>query len=802
MAGRSIFGSSISMSNEFNFKGKTTEIKSKGKACTPVKMSDLTPPVDLAPFVPLIMGAIPVCSGTRELSLFEQSVMGAVSVAGTIQITQNPQTAQYMFNYILSLMKVVNGASSKNGRLSEDELKKLLMSLMSGWLEESGPGFASYKQILMDLMQNATLQDFMKGIQDAVCAMTGDPVNANTGNFIYGKEDLLINGQAALRFKRFYNSTDKRKGAMGEGWRHNYEIRLLLEKDRYIILWEDGREEIYLRDKGGVPEPLFGLPCRLKQEKEGYRYETQDMTIYSFDNKGKLLKQEYSNGQKLLFSYDKKERLSRVSNSNGFYLRYEYDSFCGCLWKVTDHTGRCITFVYEKNHLKEVQNAAGQSYIYYYGSDNRINKIRDPRGIYTLENSYDDRGRTVRQNFADGGEIRYDYQDSLNRTLVTEQNGNKVAYVHDDKLRNIKTIYVDGEETFRYNDRNQLILKTDKMGNKTKFSYDSKGNTAQIIFPDGSKHNMTYDSYNHLLVLSINGVKKIKNTFDAKGNLIETEDALGRKRSFVLDENGNVQEMNQPDGSCIVLQYDNRGNIIQIKDGMGNRTSYTYDELNRVIRIVSGNSHQTILKYDACDRIICLTNAAGKSRNYEYAKNGKVSKVTDYNGAKTVWEYNPMNKIRSVTLPDGGKVSMEYDLMQNISRQIDPNGAEIQYHYDALNHLEQVILPTGGSERYEYDSNGNRTAVIDALGNRTALEYDERNRITAVTDPVGARTEYEYDMNGKLVRKTNALGKSIVYTYDEAGQKTSETDALGNTVKYEYNELGNPSCITDPIGRK
>lgn len=144
--------------------------------------------MDIAPFVPLVLGTIPVCSGTRQLSSMEQSVMGALSVAGTIQITQDPQTAQYMFNYILSLLKVVNGASARNGKLSEDEIKKLLMALMGKWLEASGPGFTSYKQLLMDLMQNATLQDFMKGMQDAVCAITGDPVNANTGNFIYEKK--------------------------------------------------------------------------------------------------------------------------------------------------------------------------------------------------------------------------------------------------------------------------------------------------------------------------------------------------------------------------------------------------------------------------------------------------------------------------------------------------------------------------------------------------------------------------------------------------------------------------------------
>lgn len=802
MVGRSIFGSSVSMNNEFNFKGKKTEIKSPGKACTPVKMGDREHTVDIAPFVPLVLGTIPVCSGTRQLSSMEQSVMGALSVAGTIQITQDPQTAQYMFNYILSLLKVVNGASARNGKLSEDEIKKLLMALMGKWLEASGPGFTSYKQLLMDLMQNATLQDFMKGMQDAVCAITGDPVNANTGNFIYEKEDLLVKGRIPLRFKRFYNSTDQRTGAMGKGWRHNYEIQLLQEQDRYIILWEDGREEIYLRDKGNIAEPLFGHPCRLKQEREGYRYETQEMTTYSFDNKGKLRKQEDSNGQGLFYTYDKRERLSRISNNNGAFLNFEYDSLSRFLYKVTDHTGRCVTFTYEMDRLKEVKNVAGQTYVYDYGPDKRIRKIRNPRGIYVLENSYDDRGRTIKQSFADGGEIRYDYQDGLSRTLVTEQNGNKVAYVHDERFRNVKTIYIDGEERFTYNDRNQLVSKTDKNGNRTKISYDDKGNTTQIIFPDGAKHNMTYDASNHLISMAVNGVQKVKNTYDAEGNLIKITDALGRSRKVAYDKKGNAIKIELPDGSTVALDYDDNGNITRIAEASGRCLAYEYDSCNRAVCIIDGNGNRTRFAYDAYNQITSVTNAAGKCRTYEYSKNGKVVGTTDFNGSVIRQEYNVMNQVKSLTRPDGGTTCMEYDQMQNLSKKILPNGAEISYVYDSLNRMEQMLLPTGGVVRYEYDPKGNRTAVIDPEGNRTSMEYDERDRLTKVTDPSGASKKYEYDLNGFLICVTNAVGKSHTYTYDKAGNVISETDISGNQTRYEYNELNKLTCVIDSKKRK
>lgn len=802
MAGRSIFGSSFSMNNEFNFKGKKTEIKSPGKTCPPIKMGEREQSVDIAPFVPLVLGTIPICSGTRQLSSIEQSVMGALSVAGTIQITQDPQTAQYMFNYILSLLKVVNGASARNGKLSEDEIKKLLMALMSKWLEASGPGFTSYKQLLMDLMQNATLQDFMKGMQEAVCVMTGDPVNANTGNFIYEKEDVLIKGRIPLRFKRFYNSTDQRIGAMGKGWRHNYEIQLLQEKDRYIILWEDGREEIYLRDKGNISEPLFGLPCRLKQEKEGYRYETQEMTIYSFDNKGKLRKQEDSNGQGLLFTYDKRERLSRISNNNGAFLSFEYDSLGRFLCKVTDHVGRCVTFTYDMERLKGVKNAAGQLYVYDYGPDKRIRKIRNPNGIYVLENSYDDRGRTIKQSFADGGEIQYDYQDSLSRTLVTKQNGNKVAYVHDERYRNIKTIYTDGEESFTYNDRSQLVSKTDKNGNRTKITYDDKGNTTQIIFPDGAKHNMTYDAESHLVSVAVNGVQKVINTYNAEGNLIKVTDALGRSRKVTYDKKGNAIKIELPDGSIVALDYDDNGNIIRITEGSGRCLAYEYDNCNRVVCTIDGNGNRTRFAYDLCNQITCVTNADGKCRTYEYSKNGKLTRVTDFNGAVTRQEYNAMNQVKSLTRPDGGITYMEYDQMQNLSKKILPNGAEISYVYDSLNRMEQMLLPTGGVVRYEYDPKGNRTAVIDPEGNRISLEYDERDRLTKMTDPSGASKKFEYDLDGFLICVTNAAGKSHIYTYDKAGNVISETDSSGNQTRYEYNEINKLTCVTDSKKRK
>ena len=802
MSAKNVFGNSFTVNQEINIIGKKTEMKSKGGNWPNLSLGEVAVPVELSDMIPVVLGAIPAFSGSGNISSELMAAMGAVSAAGTVLVNQNQATGQYTAEYILSLMKVMNGAYAKGGNLSEDELKKLMMLLMAQMLEKAGPGFSNWNQVLKELMQNASLEDFMKGVQSAVCALTGDPVNANTGNFIYEKEDIEIKCSVPLLFKRTYNRIDKREGCMGRGWRHNYEIELLIEDDRYTIIWEDGREEIYMCLKDGGTEALFGCISRLEKVEKGFSYKTQQGLIYDFNQQGQLLNKRDLSGKEIHFSYGKNGKLAYVSNGYGATLNYNYDSTSGCLTSISDHSGRSVILSYQLGQLCSVTNAGGESYCYYYNDEKMLYQIQNPRGVFVLENKYDDQGRTVCQFFADGGEIHYDYQKENSRTLVTDQNSNKVAYIHDERFRNIKTVFEDGEEEFVYNERNQMTHHTDKNRNQTRYFYDDKGNMSKVIYPDGSKSNMTYDVNNRLLTWSVNGAQKLKNVYDTKGNLIRTSDALNREKEFEYDSKGNVLKAKLPDGSVISLKYDIRGNITDYIDESGRKINYEYDDCNRVIRTIDGNRNSTIFAYDKCDRITCVTNAQGKRRIYEYTKNGKVKKIIDFNGAATSQSYNCMNMVEAYTGPDGEKFTMEYDQMQNVTRRILPNGGELAYAYDNLNRMQQITLPTGGVIHYEYDPNGNRTAVTDPNGNHTVMEYDERNQMTKIIDPSGAATGYDYDLEGHLIGITNAMGKTHTYVYDEAGQLISETDILGNKTCYEYNELGKCICMTDPEKRK
>ena len=129
------------------------------------------------------------------------------------------------------MLKLMDGASANHGIVNEEDLKKRIMKYMTYLRENAAPAPSTWKGFLKEAIQNAALQNVMKGNPLKLCAMTGDPVNADTGNFVYEKEDLLIKGRIPLCVKRFYNRMDGRSASMGKGWRHNYQISLLSEEE-------------------------------------------------------------------------------------------------------------------------------------------------------------------------------------------------------------------------------------------------------------------------------------------------------------------------------------------------------------------------------------------------------------------------------------------------------------------------------------------------------------------------------------------------------------------------------------------
>lgn len=722
---------------------------------------------------------------------------------------------------------------------SFEEFKGKLEDIKSQWAETT----LSLEERL------ALAATILKGLEKT-SVFSRDPVNLTTGNFIYQKTDLTIKASISLSFTRFYNAIGTRKGILGRTWSHNYEEKLEIKnpnsqgiQDTLTHIYSDGKEITYHLKKpvlstgsniSTFPETnhqdevqtytdTTGLQTIIKQHNS-YRKET-DQGVTIFDRQGRMTSYEEKAGQTLTFSYGAEDRLSAVLTETGESFHFIYDDQ-GKLATLKDHTGRTVTFAYTGRQLTTVTHPDGTAYGYRYGGNNRISQIINKKGIVSVQNEYDGYRRTTTQTFPDGGTMHYRYDDNRNRVTLTEQNGNQITYLHDNRMRHIKTIYADGQETYGYDDQNKMTFYRDKRGYATHFAYDDKGNLTTLTDPLGHTVQVTYDQNHRPLTLLGACGEQTKQVYDKKGNLLERLDALGNKTTLSYASFGKPVTIQKPDGSIITITYDGKRNIKTMTDERGSVTAYDYDALNRITATTDGNGNKTIYTYDLSDRIQTVARADGAIRTYTYDKSGKVEEIKDFDDSMQTWEYNILGKLSKYTDQKGGVTELSYDLMWNLVRQTLPNGAQTTYTYNRMNRLEAVTNPLGAILTYTYDPNGNREKITGLAGDGTALGeeisfvYDPLNRVAEVREKMSeshqeegvpgeentlpeayAVTKYEYDPSGRIIQVTDALGQSLLIDYNRIGQIIKETDPLGGVTTYTYTPLGQVETIRDPAGR-
>lgn len=518
--------SSIKLSGDVNIASKEVVLKGKkSKVWENLKTPYKDNSKDFEKLLSMLLGGLPVMAGVpSEKDKLMLKLMGGIAVCAGINITKNPN-GSYSVSYMNALNRVRNNAKPVTEELNEEGLKQEIYKIISEMLERGGPAFISWNALLKDLMKNHGMEDFLKGARAALCAMTGDPVNANTGNFIYSKEDIKILSRIPLSFTRFYNSKEEKCGVFGKGWRHSYEISVEKEKNGYIVHLADGQDEAYLLDDEENIVSVFDDFNRLQKTKDGFEYKSGEGLLYTFNKEGRLLCIKRKDGVKVLLSYDTKGRLLSVSDKAGNSLNFSYDNL-GKLREVKDHVGRKIEYGYESTQLTRVYSNGQKMYDYFYEKELLV-KIKNPRGVYVLENLYDGADRVKIQRFADGGIIRYEYDSEESKTFVTNQNENVEVHIHDENFRNIESEYAGESESFTYDERNLLTSYTDKRGNTTVYEYDKKGNLKSCTHPDGEVEGFEYDENSNISVYYKNKEEIERYSYDDKGRLVERKNALG-----------------------------------------------------------------------------------------------------------------------------------------------------------------------------------------------------------------------------------------------------------------------------------
>lgn len=632
---------------------------------------------------------------------------------------------------------------------------------------------------------------------DGSSAYSSDPVNLSNGNYVYEKNIFHFDTILSMNMRFFYNIQDEKVGALGRGWIHNFERKVLEEQERTIVVDEDGAEQGFVK-RGDSYIPMEGTMGQLISTADGYSYVDEENITYLFHPNGQLKEISTQDGWKITLTYEE-GRLVLVECTDQIALSFAYN-ISGKLYKIEDHTGRTIQLKYKNDMISEIIDPEGNVTGYRYSKNGCLTEIVSPTGQIALKNTYDEMKRTVRQEFPDGGTVSYQYDDLEKAVIMTRQNGSQVSYYHDSYYRNTKVVYTDGTETTEYNNNHQRTLFIDKAGNKTQYAYDYKGNLISVTNPLGSTMELQYNDANQVTELYLDGELFQSSVYDDKLHQISSMDANGGTTYFSYDEIGRPVKITHEDGSNTELIFDDKGNIICVKDPRSGETLYEYDDCHRAVRTTDALGNVTKYEYNGNDQIVKVEKADGSIRKYQYDKKGNIEKIIDFNGGITTFAYNSMNKPIKVTDADGRITEFEYDTMWNPVKKTMPDGGVFQYGYDAEGRMNWIQNPMGEVEKAEYDPMGNLIKRIAPDGGVYQMEYDALNRLISVTDPVGGTKRAVYDVLGNVTEIVHEDGSTEHYTYDAVGNKTSYTDQNGYTKYFTYSILRNLTEVRDGCG--
>ena len=439
--------------------------------------------------------------------------------------------------------------------------------------------------------------------------------------------------------------------------------------------------------------------------------------------------------------------------------------------------------------MATVTDAAGGVVRYDYDAAGRVAGITDARGITYLRNEYDAAGRVSRQQQADGGLWRFEYDGPAGAhtgARVTDPRGAVTSHVFV-AGRAVATIDALGQSLrHRYDAAGRVTEVSDSLGRGVTLGYDADGNLTHLTNPLGHARHIVHGAAGRPQSLIDTLGNTVGLAYDTAGNIASAVDAAGVAISFELDALGQPRTVSGPGGHATRAEYAGTGELIAVVDALGRRTTLGYDAASRLIRRRDAAGHVVDIAYDALDRVVQLADASGVVR-YDHDANGNLVAITDQLGRTTRFEYDVMDRRVARIDAAGGREQYEYDTMGNVTRVVDRKGQAAEHDYDVLGRRVASRYADGTSTAFAYDAGGRLVRAV-ADGDTILLEYDALDRLTAETTVLGT-TIYDWDAAGRRATVTRADGRTVAFTYDAAGRVTHVVDGA-RLVELEYDAHG------------
>ena len=582
----------------------------------------------------------------------------------------------------------------------------------------------------------------------------------------------------------------------------------------------------------------------------------------------------------LSYTYDNKGRVAKEENSDGSSVSYEYDA-SGNVTKETnitvenDKTKTTVTtYTYDEmgNILNTQSESDNGSYIY----DKAGRTLRVTQNGETTRTLYDDEGRTVQEiapedydSSKDGLPSKNTYSDSNagHRYVYNQATGNldsetnrldvTTTYKYNDvgaKIQEkfdiyefnyiphgeLESVKVSGKTkvSYSYDDENKLLSESYANGDTVRYKYDDNGNLARQYHNDDTSPYVTYSyNTNNELTQKINSDTGLKYVYGENNSvsvykisdntLVQsyTEDVTEANEENGIEAKTDVTESHFGDtysyttkDNSISYQYGDNSLTFSAKSNDKSQTvsdsvklngttavesKYSYDENGNVLTKSYGKSTSIANTYDSKNRITS-TAYAGKTTNYTYDVNSQLTAVSGTNYSAS-YAYDNRGNITNKTI-NGTSTTFTYSNSDWKDELTAVNGTPLTYD-------ENGNVLTYGNKSFTWNTGRNLESIIDG-NNKYSYTYDENGIRTSKT--VNGVTTYYNTKDGVILSQTDGTntmyfqydndntpvgivlnGTQYFYITNQMGDVIGITDTQGNAlVQYEYDEWGKIGSIT------
>jgi YD repeat-containing protein len=601
-------------------------------------------------------------------------------------------------------------------------------------------------------------------------------VELSRGNFIYSQEDILLPApQIPINISRTYNSKSDEIFSMGYGWRQAYDMYVsecgdkvyYVDDTNALYLFEKKDEKYVCNENTEITLEIDDDILSRNIEKNNkviktleldvyYKISDKDDNVYRFDDCGRLVLMEESNGTFVYIEYnDKNGKINSVNTSRGQVAEYSYNEN-GFISKITaapnSQQSYSYEYQYESNKLIKATfvgtNGNKIEYKYVYNNDNRLSDVIDAMGNkYSID--YD--GEYI---------SKFSYPNGEYSAFTFTKNQKQSQPV-----TRIKTFSDNREvcsEEYNFTLDGRITYKKDALGNTSSYSYDSM-NKSLLKKETGSESYYTLEGDT---VVQKSIVNSENTQYDSHGNIVKSTDIDGNVTEYTYDYSDSLTDAvkNQPkttkvidpDGKIIennLNEYDRFGNVIKEVDYIKNTvTLYTYGEDGEV------SSVQELLGANVNDKDFQNTAILSGSENITYNDDG--DEISEDSNEGTVEEktFNIYDDLGNVIVDITSKSEIGDELVSKLSKD------------NSIENIKECIKGTDYIvNKYVYDEflRTIRTTEVSKKGAKTIENhYNDNESITESKDEKGRITKTTFDSMNRAIKTELIVGSDTKETAD------------------------------------